>query len=303
MSRWTAAQLPSYAGKTVVVTGANSGIGQVAAAEFAAHGAQVVLACRSLGKAERAAQQMRPSGGDVRVEKLDLSSLDSVAAFADRWSDPLDLLVNNAGVMTPPSWMPTAEGFELQFGTNHLGHMALTSALMPWLLKADTPRVVTISSIAHHGGGRDVIEGNPVESYEPMPSYRNSKLANLLFARELQRRANHRGLSLTSTAAHPGVAATSLFTDAQGGGANPVIRHVLPVLLPLLLASPEAGAQATLYAAAVAEPGSYSGPRSRREWRGPVGAARLSPLAADDDLAAALWDRSEEMLGTPFAWR
>jgi len=303
MSRWTAAQLPSYAGKTVVVTGANSGIGWHAAAALAGKGAKVTLACRNTAKAEQAAQKIRAKAqAEVRVERLDLSSLGSVETFAERWSEPLDLLVNNAGVMTPPKWATTEDGHELQFGTNHLGHMALTSGLVSWLLKAEAPRVVTVASIAHHGGNRSVLEGNPQEGYEPEPAYGNSKLANLLFARELQRRAAEQGLSLTSTAAHPGVAATGLVTDPQGMGANRVVRAIAPLVLPLVLAPASAGAEATLYAAAVAEPGSYTGPQKRKEWRGPIGPARLSEFAADDDLAAALWERSEELLGKPFAW-
>lgn len=303
MTRWTAGQLPSYAGKAVLVTGANSGIGFEAAAALARKGAQVTLACRSTTKGEQAARRIgRTAGTEVAVEQLDLSSLASVEALVQRWSVPVDLLVNNAGVMTPPSWRATEDGFELQFGTNHLGHMALTSGLMPWLLKAPAPRVVTISSVAHHAGTRSVLEGNPPETYRPEQAYGNSKLANLLFARELQRRAAERGLGLTSAAAHPGVAATGLFVDPQGKGANPFLRVVGPVVLPLLLASARAAAEATLYAAAVAEPGSYTGPQRHNEWRGPVGPARLSPEAADDALAAELWERSEQLLGRPFAW-
>jgi NAD(P)-dependent dehydrogenase (short-subunit alcohol dehydrogenase family) len=299
VSRWRPDQLPSYAGKRVIVTGANSGIGLHTAAALAAKGARVTLACRDQAKGEQAARQM---AGEARVERLDLSSLASVAAFVQRWTEPLDLLVNNAGVMTPPRWQATEDGFELQFGTNHLGHMALTSALMPWLLSAPAARVVTVASIAHHGGTRAVLEGNPPETYKPEPAYGNSKLANLLFARELHRRLTERGMSVTSTAAHPGVAATGLVTDRQGMGANPLVRVLGPVLLPVVLAPAKAGAEAPLYAAAVAEPGSYTGPTGRGEWRGPVGPARLSALAADDGLAAELWARSEELLGRPFAW-
>lgn len=299
MSRWTAAQLTSYVGKNVVVTGANSGIGWEVAAALAGKGASVTLACRNVAKAEEAAKRIPE---DVRVEQLDLSSLASVDAFTERWSGPLDLLVNNAGVMTPPRWQTTQDGYELQFGTNHLGHMALTSGLMPWLLKAPAPRVVTVASIAHHGGTRAVLLGNPKEGYKPAPTYANSKLANLLFARELQRRAAAHGLALTSTAAHPGVVATGLFGDPQGMGTNRLVRLFAPVVLPLVLASAKAGAEATLYAAAVAEPGSYTGPNRGKEWRGPVGPARLSEEASDEDLAEALWERSEEMLGRKFAW-
>jgi NAD(P)-dependent dehydrogenase (short-subunit alcohol dehydrogenase family) len=300
MSRWTAAQLPSYDGKTVVVTGGNSGIGWHTAAALAAQGARVTLACRDTAKGEAAAAKI--GTGTVGVEALDLSSLTSVDAFAKRWSDPLDLLVNNAGVMNPPKWRATEDGFELQFGTNHLGHMALTSGLMPALLAAPAARVVAVSSVAHKGGTRAVLLGNPPEGYKPEPAYGNSKLANLLFARELQRRAAAKGLPLTATAAHPGVAATGLVGDPQGLGANPVVRALAPYVLPVVLAPARAGAEAVLFAAAEAEPGSYTGPQRLGESRGPIGPAKLSPEAADDDLAAALWVRSEELLDRPFAW-
>jgi NAD(P)-dependent dehydrogenase (short-subunit alcohol dehydrogenase family) len=296
MGHWTPAQLPSYAGKRVVVTGANSGIGLHTADALAAHGADVTLACRDVAKGEDAARRMR--GGTVRVEHLDLSSLASVATFAKGWSGPLDLLVNNAGVMTPPHWRSTEDGFELQLGTNHLGHFALTAGLVPALLAAPAARVVTVASLAHPGGTPAVLQGNPPETYHPERCYGNSKLANVLFARELQRRAA--GTTLTSTAAHPGVSETGLVGDPDGMGANPFIRLVAPVLMPVLFQSARRGAEPVLYAAAVAEPGSYSGPQRFREYRGYAGPARLSEHAQDDALAAALWEWSEEQPGLSF---
>ncbi|MBP8882485.1 MAG: SDR family NAD(P)-dependent oxidoreductase, partial [Dermatophilaceae bacterium] len=204
---WTETDLPDLTGVTAIVTGANSGIGLVTARELAGHGARVILACRNLAAAESASFEIV---GDTRVEELDLSSLASVRAFAERWEGPLDLLVNNAGVMTPPKYRQTADGFELQFGTNHLGHFALTGLLLPALLAGGgsstrAPRVVTVSSIAHFGGNEAVLEGNPEAAYSPQKTYSQSKLANLLFARELQRRATAAGSPLVSTAAHPGV--------------------------------------------------------------------------------------------------
>ena len=164
--------------------------------------------------------------------------------FAEAWDGPLGLLVNNAGLMTPPRYRQTEDGFELQFGTNHLGHFALTGRLLPALLAAPAPRVVTVSSIAHHQGRADVVEGNPAERYNPAAAYGNSKLANLLFALELQRRASLAGVALTSTAAHPGVASTRLVTSEQGLGAIPGVKQLAPLFLKIVFQSPEGGGAA-----------------------------------------------------------
>src|SRR6478735_3805679 len=301
---WTPAQIPSLSGRTAVVTGANSGIGLVTATELARHGARVVLACRKVDAAERAAEGIRALDGrpDVSVAELDLASLESVERFAAGWSGPLDLLVNNAGVMMPRSWRPTAEGHELQFGTNHLGHFALTARLLPALLQAPSPRVVTVASLAHRQGGPDVLDANPAERYQPQRAYGNSTLANLLFGTELQRRAERHAPRLTSTVAHPGVTATNLFTSPDGLGSSRVVRAVGPVVSRVLLQSAAAGANPTLYAATEAEPGSYTGPSWLGEMRGPVGTARRSGPARDAELASALWQRSEELTGVRFGW-
>ncbi|HEU4811129.1 MAG TPA: SDR family NAD(P)-dependent oxidoreductase [Nocardioides sp.] len=295
---WKPDDLPDLTGLTAVVTGANSGIGVHTARELAAHGADVVLACRNVVSGQEAAATMP---GSPRVEELDLASQKSVQAFAERWEGPLDLLVNNAGVMRAPEYRETEDGFELQFGTNHLGHFALTARLLPALLAAPAPRVVTVSSIAHHGGDDSVLEGNPESSYKPEPAYCNSKLANLLFARELHKRAVAAGSVLTSTAAHPGISATELVQDPHGMGANRLVRVTAPYFMPLLFQSAAAGANPTLYAAAVAEPGSYTGPQRLRETRGPVGPARLSKAARNDELALSLWELSEEQTGLTFS--
>jgi NAD(P)-dependent dehydrogenase (short-subunit alcohol dehydrogenase family) len=289
--------LPDLTGTVAVVTGGNSGIGFHTAKALAAHGARVVLACRDQEAAEAAAERIP---GDTVVEELDLASQSSVRGFAARWQGPLDLLVNNAGVMRPPRYRETADGHELMFGTNHLGHFALTGRLLPALLAAPRPRVVTVSSVAHHGGDERVLAANPPEGYRPEPYYGNSKLANLLFARELHRRATEAGSRLVSTAAHPGVSATGLVGDPNGMGANPLLRAVAPFLLPLIFQSAAAGANASLYAATLAEPGSYTGPQRFRENRGPIGPARLSRYAADDELAGKLWTLSEEQTGVTF---
>ena len=296
--------MPSHTGTTAVVTGANSGIGWHTALELARHGATVTLAVRTPAKGEAAAARIREAapGSDVRVAELDLGSLASVRAFADRWDGPLGLLVNNAGLMAPPRYRETSDGFELQLGTNHLGHFALTGRLLPALLAAPAPRVVTVSSIAHHQGSAAVLDGNPREGYRPSESYGNSKLANLLFALELQRRATLAGAPLTSTAAHPGVSSTNLVTSEQGLGSIPGVKIVAPLFLRLVFQSPKAGAEPTLYAATRAEPGSYTGPQGLRESRGHVGPARLSSEARDEVLARKLWDLSEDWTGVRYAW-
>jgi len=290
--------LPDLSGTVAVVTGANSGIGLHTAKALAAHGARVVLACRNTDAAAKAADRMT---GSVEVEALDLASQASIRDFAARWDGPLDLLVNNAGVMRPPHYRETEDGHELMFGTNHLGHFALTGRLVPALTAAPAPRVVTVASVAHHSGDERVLAANPPEGYSPEPYYGNSKLANLLFARELQHRATEAGSALVSTAAHPGVSATNLVGSPDGMGASWVVRRIVsPYVLPLVFQSAAAGANPSLYAATLAEPGSYTGPQRFGEWRGPIGPAKLSRLAADDDLARKLWALSEEKTGVTF---
>jgi NAD(P)-dependent dehydrogenase (short-subunit alcohol dehydrogenase family) len=290
--------LPDLTGTVAVVTGGNSGIGFHTAKALAANGARVVLACRNVASAEEAAVRMP---GEVVVEELDLASQASVASFAARWSGPLHLLVNNAGVMRPPHYRETGDGHELMFGTNHLGHFALTGRLLPVLLGAPAPRVVTVASIAHHRGDQRVLAANPPEGYRPEPYYGNSKLANVLFARELHRRATEAGSPLVSTAAHPGVSATNLVGSTDGMGDNWLIHHVVsPYLLPLVFQSAAAGANPSLYAATLAEPGSYTGPQRFGESRGPIGPARLSRHAADEELGRKLWALSEEKTGVTF---
>jgi NAD(P)-dependent dehydrogenase (short-subunit alcohol dehydrogenase family) len=296
---WTEDQMPDLTGRTAIVTGANSGIGFHTAAALARQGARVVLACRNIDAAGQAARRI----GSAEVRALDLSSMSSVREFADAWDAPLDLLINNAGVMAPPKPTVTEDGFELQFGTNHLGHFVLTGLLLPRLLDArDGARVVTVSSTAHHTGNESVLEGNAAAKYDPQRTYGNSKLANLLFALELQREAEARSLPLTSTAAHPGVAATGLVADRQGMGANPFIRALGPVFLKLFTQTSHAGARATLYAATEAAPGTFTGPQRLAESRGRIGPANLSALASDEKLARRVWQLSEELTGFHYPW-
>jgi NAD(P)-dependent dehydrogenase (short-subunit alcohol dehydrogenase family) len=289
--------LPDLSGKRVVVTGANSGIGFHTAKALAEHGAEVVLACRNLESARAAAVKLP---GLTDVQELDLASQKSVHAFADGFEGPLDLLINNAGVMTPPKYRETEDGFELQYGTNHLGHFALAGLLLPHLLQADAPRIVPVASIAHHRGDESVLEGNPETSYNPQRDYGNTKLANLLFARELRRRADEAGSKLVVSAAHPGVSATNLVTSPDGMGANPVVRRVMPYVLPIIMQSSAAGANPSLWAATYGDAGGYVGPTRMRESRGRLGQAKLSKHARNDDLARRLWTISEQQTGVSY---
>jgi len=301
---WTAAQMPRLGGRVAVVTGGNSGLGRATATELARHGARVMLACRDIERGKQAADDIRSRvpDADIEVRHIDLADMTSVREFGEGYDGPLHLLVNNAGVMGPPRRQVTAHDFELQFGTNHLGHFVLTGLLLPALLVADDPRVVTVSSVAHHGGTADVLDGNAVGPYRPQRAYANSKLANLLFAFELQRRASAHGVPLTSTAAHPGFSATGLVADPEGAGANRLVRAVVPPLVTAFTQSAATGARAILFAATEAEPGSFTGPQRLHETRGPIGAAEASVLARDETLARQLWRVSEELTGFRYRW-
>ncbi|MDP9118595.1 MAG: oxidoreductase [Actinomycetota bacterium] len=304
MVKWTADRLPDLRGRTALVTGANSGIGWFTARELAGHGARVVLACRDVEAGKLAVDRIHAGvpAAELDVVHLDLASMASVRAIGDQWAGQLDLLVNNAGVMAPPKRVITEDGLELQFGTNHLGHFVLTGLLLPSLLLAPSARVVTVSSIAHHGGTDAVLDGNSGPDYQPQRTYSNSKLANLLFADELQRLASGRGLSLSSVAAHPGVSSTGLVGDPQGMGAHRLTRVVGPLFVKLFTQSAAAGARSSLYAAIEAEPGSYTGPQRLGDTRGPIGPARRSSVAQDDKLGRRLWQVSEELTGFHYPW-
>ena len=302
--KWTAAQLHDLGNRTAIVTGGNSGIGWHTCHELAAHGARVIMASRDVERGKLAADRIRarvPSA-QIEVAALDLASMASVREFAESVDGPVDLLINNAGVMAPPKPARTADGYELQFGTNHLGHFVLTGLLLPRLIDAPSGRVVTVASVAHFGGTEAVLEGNVGDGYHPQHTYSNSKLANVLFALELHRQLSARDMKVTSVAAHPGVSATGLVADPAGMGANPFLRVVAPVFLKVFTQSATAGARPTLYAATVAEPGSYTGPGRFGETRGPIGPAKLLPLAKDEALARQLWQVSEEMTGLHYPW-
>ena len=300
--KWTVDRIPDQSGRLAVVTGSNSGLGMIVARELARAGARVVLACRNVEKGETAAEEVRDAAPDaeVRVESLDLSSLDSVREFAERFraaDEGLDLLINNAGVMAPPR-KETADGFELQFGTNHLGHFALTGLLIGAMDGRDDARVVTVSSGAHRMGRLDFDDLQWERRYRRWGAYGQSKLANLLFALELDRRLHAAGSPISSLGAHPGYAATNL----QSAAAPKVDRIVMRVTNLVIAQSAEMGALPLLYAATDpgAEGGTYIGPDGIAEQRGHPKVAAISSTAQDEDLARRLWEESEELTGVRF---
>jgi NAD(P)-dependent dehydrogenase (short-subunit alcohol dehydrogenase family) len=290
VTTFTAADVPDMTGRSVIVTGANSGIGRAAARSFAAAGAHVALAVRTPEKGKAAAATMP---GVTEVRELDLASLESVRAFASGWEGEIDLLINNAGVMVPPLTR-TAEGFELQFGTNHLGHFALTNLLLEHI----TGRVVTVSSTGHRMGSIDFDDLNwERKPYRAWRAYGQSKLANLLFTAELQRRLTAAGSGVLATAAHPGYAATNLQFHSQ--------RRSLDLISKIgnrLFAQDEnGGALPTLYAAVANIPGnSFAGPGGFMEQRGAPKLVGRSAAAQDADVARRLWEVSEQLTGVRF---
>lgn len=291
MADWTAADLPSFTGRTVIVTGANSGLGAVTARELARHGARVILAVRNTSKGEAAAQQMTgPNAGPVEVRRLDLQDLSSVREFA-AGVDKSDLLINNAGIMATP-YSLTVDGFESQIGTNHLGHFALTNLLLPKL----TDRVVTVSSMAHWTGRINLADLNyQSRRYSPWLAYGQSKLANLLFSSELQKRLDAAGSPLRALAAHPGFSHTNL----QGASGRKLGDAVVSFGTRLIATDADFGARQTLYAASQDLPGNtYVGPRFG--YVGPTRSVGRSRRAKNAVTAAALWELSEQLTGAEF---
>jgi NAD(P)-dependent dehydrogenase (short-subunit alcohol dehydrogenase family) len=292
--KWTADQIPDQSGRTAVVTGANSGLGLVTAHELARAGARVVIGCRNTEKGEAAKSEMK---GAVEVEALDLGSLESVRAFADRFQGGLDLLINNAGVMAPPR-SETADGFELQIGTNHLGHFALTGLLIGAMDGRDDARVVTVTSTAHRMGRIAFDDLQSESGYSRWRAYGQSKLANLLFALELDRRLRAAGSRIRSLAAHPGYAATNLQTSAP-----PFLDAMVMRVTNLLFAqNVDMGALPQLYAATYPglEGGSFIGPEGFREQRGHPKPVTPSRDARDEEVARRLWEVSEELTGVRY---
>jgi NAD(P)-dependent dehydrogenase (short-subunit alcohol dehydrogenase family) len=288
MAAFTIADIPDQTSKTVIVTGANSGIGLATARTLAAAGARVVFAVRSIERGEAAAAA---TPGRTEVRELDLSRLDSVRAFAAGWDGPVDLLINNAGV-SAPSLARTADGFEMMLGTNHLGHFALTNLLLEHL----TGRVVTLASQAERLGRLDFDDLNwERRPYQASRAYNDSKLANLLFTAELQRRLTATGSGVLANAAHPGLVATSIYH--HDGPRRPVDR-AWAVAIRLLAQDAEHGALPVLYAAVADIPGgSFAGPSHLAHMRGAPELIGRSAAAQDPGLARRLWDVSERLTG------
>ncbi len=304
-SKWAAGQIPSQAGRTALITGANSGIGYRAALELARHGAHVLLGCRNYEKGQAALDRLlrETPGASAELVELDMASLASIRGFAAAFAArgiALDLLINNAGVMALPKRELTADGFERQFGTNHLGHFALTGLLMPQLLAAPAPRVVTVASLAHRNGKIDFNNLQSERSYKPWDAYGESKLANILFANELNRLAVAAHSKLLSMPVHPGVSVTNII--ANGPGSNGPKAMVLKLLAPVIMQPDAAGALPTLYAATSPEArgGEYIGPDGFMEMKGSPVVVKPKPHALDQAVGQRLWTVSEELTGVMY---
>jgi NAD(P)-dependent dehydrogenase (short-subunit alcohol dehydrogenase family) len=309
MVRWTAADIPNQAGKTAVVTGANSGIGFHTALELARAGARVVVAVRDEVKGKAAIRRLQAEvpDADLHLDLLDLADLGSVHRFAAQVLDttgPLDLLVNSAGVMGVPQRLTTKDGFELQFGTNHLGHFALTGLLLPGLMTRPGARVVTVTSMAHEQGRIRFDDLQGERSYGPWTAYSQSKLANLLFAFELDRQARARGLDLVSMAVHPGVSATNLQTAGPRLGHQGLLMRCRLFFVRRIGQSAAHGALPSLYAATAPEvaAGGFYGPDGPGQLRGNPTRVLPASGALDEPMAQRLWEVSERLTGIRFQW-
>ncbi|GAA3509626.1 NAD(P)-dependent dehydrogenase (short-subunit alcohol dehydrogenase family) [Streptosporangium album] len=296
---WTPDSIPDQSGRLAVVTGANSGIGYVTARELARHGAHVVLACRSPGRGQDALDRLLTEvpGARAELRRLDLASLDSVSEFAATWDhDRLDLLVNNAGVAMVP-FSRTADGFESHFGVNHLGTFALTGRLLPHLLAAPAPRVVTVSSEGQRFARFDLANLNAQRGYSAPFAYVRSKRANLYFAVELQRRVA--GSRLRSMAVAPGLTRTNVLTGGANAGRGTLYRSLVPLLVRSAFRPAAEGAKTSLYAATVPDlrGGTYIAPGGFLELRGEPTVRHGHRALHDTATARRLWEISEELTG------
>ncbi|GGZ35513.1 SDR family oxidoreductase [Asticcacaulis endophyticus] len=303
MVKWTSSNMPSQKGRSAVVTG-TGGLGFETALALAQAGAEVIIAGRNPKKGVVAVAAILETvpAADVRFEALDLASLASVADFGRRLRNQrlsLDILINNAGVMRPPKRRMTEDGFELQLGTNYLGHFALTAHLMPLLRQSKSARVLTLSSIAARQGAIDFNDLNAEVNYRPMPVYAQSKLACLMFALELQRRSEAAGWGVTSLASHPGLSRTNLLYNSAGRWSSV---GILRSLLGFMFQPVAHGAWPTLFAATspLAQPGNYIGPERMSETRGYPTLAKMPAPALDQADAKRLWELSETLTGVRF---
>ncbi len=304
MTAWTARDIPDQSGRTAVVTGANSGIGLAAARELARRGARVLLACRSEARGKEAEARIAAEvpGADVEFRALDLADLQSVRDFAAAFTgERLALLINNAGVMALP-YGKTADGFETQFGVNHLGHFALTGLLLPKLLTTPGARIVTVSSGMHFVSNIDIGDLNSEKKYRRWVAYGRSKTANLLFTHELARRLVSASSEVVAAAAHPGFARTNLQTAGARMEGRRAAERIAEVSTRIIAQSAEAGALPTLYAATApgVRPDSFTGPRLQG-WRGaPVKSVRAR-WTLNDAAGERLWAASEQLTGVTYA--
>ncbi|GAA3815787.1 oxidoreductase [Streptomyces phyllanthi] len=302
MAGWNATDIPDQKGRTAVVTGANSGIGYVTARELARRGARVVLACRSEARGTEALDRLGAEvpGAEAEFVRLDLGDLASVREFAATYTrerDRLDLLINNAGVMALP-YGHTVDGFETQFGVNHLGHFALTGLLLPVLLGTPGARVVTVSSGMHAVSNIDITDLNSERRYRRWIAYGRSKTANLLFTHELARRVTAAGADLVAAAAHPGYAATNLQTAGLKLEGRTAVERVVLIGNRYFAQSADAGALPTLYAATApgVRPDSFTGP-ALLGWRGSPARSRRAGWTLNDRAGEMLWEESERLTG------
>ena len=302
---WTTNDIPDLSGRLAIITGATGGLGLETALVLAGKGAEVVLAARNPAKGAEAERLIRSRHPDaaVRFELLDLASLASVRAFAERYlatGRPIDILIDNAGVMALPTRQTTVDGFEMQFGTNYLSHFALVGRLLPLLIGAKA-RVAQLSSVAHRSGHIRLDDLNYQTHYSPWSVYQQSKLAMLMFALELQRRSDAHGWGLTSVAAHPGFARTDLIANGHAGKPGLFARGAR-LLEAVLSHSAADGALPILMAATLPDPtpGGYYGPTGFQEMKGPPGVAAIKRQAKDADVARGLWAESERLTGVTY---
>ena len=304
IKKWTALDIPKRNTGLAVITGSTEGVGFQDALALSNAGWEVIIMGRNTQKGAAALAQIRQINPNRKItfEKIDLADLSSIKAFTNKMiskGQAIDLLINNAGVMTPPKRLETKDGFELQFGTNHIGHFALTAELLPLLRKSPNPRVVTVSSIANRDGTINFDDLQSTSSYLPMKAYAQSKLANLMFALELQRQSDSHGWGVTSIAAHPGVSRTNLIVSGSGKWS---VQGIARTLFPFLFQPSSQGALPTLYAATSPEAkgGVYYGPDKMSETRGFPSIAKIPAQALDENVSLKLWEVSQVLAGVEF---